>query len=223
MTEHVSYGALAVPSRRQILDRLRATDVPTDVKELAAATGLHPNTVRFHLEVLIEAGFVTGQPAQRGGPGRPHTVYRSVAPPVPTSGYQFLSTVLAAQLHRRDAGELAEEAGNSWLRRGHAPTAPTPGADPVSTATTTALALFTELGFEPVHVGGAASGQIDLRACPFIDVARQYPDVVCGMHLGLLRGVVEATAPNVSADLIPFARPGTCVAQLTFDRGVAPA
>ncbi|MEH1164314.1 helix-turn-helix domain-containing protein [Micromonospora sp. CPCC 205539] len=215
MTEHVSYSALAVPSRRQLLDGIRTADHPLTVKELVTRTGMHPNTVRFHLEVLIEAGFVSGEPGRRHGRGRPQTIYRSVTPPVPASGYQFLSQVLAAQLDQSRAGGLAEEAGRSWLRPEGTPASPAPVADPVGAATTRALALFTELGFEPVGTSDSASGLIDLHACPFLDVAREHPDVVCGMHRGLLRELVDTTTPDVVAELVPFARPGVCVARLT--------
>ncbi|MGC5022216.1 helix-turn-helix transcriptional regulator [Micromonospora sp. DT47] len=215
MVEDVNYAALAVQSRRRILDTLRAADGPTGVSELVTVTGLHANTVRFHLEVLVEAGFVSSGPGPRRGRGRPPTVYRSVTPPAPSTGYQFLSQVLAAQLDDRGAGELAEQAGRSWLRGDGRSAAAPPGADPVGVATARALALFTELGFEPERAADSATVQIDLHACPFLEVAQRHPDVVCAMHRGLLREVVEAAAPGLAAELIPFARPGVCVARLT--------
>lgn len=224
MTEGVSYSALAVQSRRRILDALRGAAGPADIRELVTVTGLHPNTVRFHLEVLVEAGFVAGGPAPRRGRGRPRTVYRSITPPVPSSGYQFLSQVLAAQLDDRGAAELAEQAGRSWLRGYGRPVAVPPDVDPVDVATARMLALFTELGFEPERAAGGAASQIDLHACPFIEVARRHPDVVCAVHRGLLQELIGATAPDLTAELVPFARPGVCVARVTVtERGVGPS
>jgi predicted ArsR family transcriptional regulator len=43
-------------SRADVLDMLRAADGPLSVREIAQRTGLHPNTARFHLEALTEAG-----------------------------------------------------------------------------------------------------------------------------------------------------------------------
>ncbi|MDM4718688.1 helix-turn-helix domain-containing protein [Micromonospora sp. WMMA1363] len=211
MSEDVSFHALAVPSRRHILDALRAGDGPLGVKELAAATELHPNTVRFHLDVLADAGLLTRERTAPDGRGRPQIRYRAVTPPAPPTGYQFLSEVLAAQLDRGRAGDLAEQAGRSWLRSVGRPAPPPPGADTVEVATTRAIAVFSELGFQPSRDAGV----INLSACPFQDVARRHPDVVCGMHRGLLREVVETVTPHIATDLVPFARPGVCVARLT--------
>lgn len=192
-----------------------------DLKELAAATGLHPNTVRFHLAVLVQAGFVSAETGDRRGRGRPGTVYRSVAPASPPSGYQFLSAVLAAEIDRRGAGDLAEAAGRSWLRQPSVGP-PSDGADPLHQATRRVLAVFTELGFEPAVTDEPGASRIDLRTCPFITVAEQHPDVVCGLHRGLLRAAAQAFEPDaITTDLVPFARPGVCVARVIASEGAA--
>jgi predicted ArsR family transcriptional regulator len=64
------------------------------------------------------------------------------------------------------------------------------------------LDLLVELGFTPRlrHVAPSTSVQagdelhLQLHACPFVEVARDHPDVVCALHLGLLRGAVEASS-----------------------------
>ena len=52
-----AFTALAEPTRRRILDRLRAAD--RSVGELAAALGVSQPAMSKHLKVLREAGFVS--------------------------------------------------------------------------------------------------------------------------------------------------------------------
>lgn len=228
----MTYGALAVASRRRVLDVLRQADAPQDAVALAQATGLHPNTVRFHLKVLIEAGYVVQASAPRSGPGRPQAVYAVVTPAAEAGGYALLAEMLAGQLDDRDGSALAQRAGRRWLHRaatsaaGDVTAAPTGlRRDPVAApkgetatldeAAVRATALFTELGFDPVRMPHDGAARIELHACPFLDVARRHPDVVCGVHLGLLRGTVDGLAPRAfDAELYPFVRPGVCAAEI---------
>jgi predicted ArsR family transcriptional regulator len=82
--------------------------------------------------------------------------------------------------------------------------------------------LFGELGFAPEPVGE----QLVLHACPYRPLARRHPDVVCGVHLGLLRGAVEAHGGDSDAAwLRPFVSPTRCTAGLspTTDDREAPS
>lgn len=260
----MTYGALAVASRRRVLEVLRESGGPQDAVAVARATGLHPNTVRFHLRVLIEAGYVTQATGSRAGRGRPQAVYASVTPAPGPGGYALLAEMLAGRLDDAAGAALARQAVESWLRRAAAADRPaaraargqgTPSLDEVADRAT---ALFAEFGFDPVRVpaparprpappsvvpasgGGSATGggsaaadgwatggedgvpggqpgaaRIELRSCPFLDVARRHPDVVCGVHLGLLRGLAEQAAAGAFAtELFPFARPGVCAAEI---------
>jgi len=65
------------------------------VQQVAERTGLHPNTVRFHLERLESDGLVSRHVRRSGDPGRPPLAY--VANPVPD-----------AEQGRRNFGQLAE-------------------------------------------------------------------------------------------------------------------
>ena len=65
------HRALAEPSRARILETLAAAGEPLDAAKLAERVGLHPNTVRWHLGVLADAGFVTSSPEPPTRPGRP--------------------------------------------------------------------------------------------------------------------------------------------------------
>ncbi|MEV0459987.1 helix-turn-helix transcriptional regulator [Catellatospora methionotrophica] len=217
MPDDMTYGALAVASRRRVLDALRQAGAPQDAVALGLATDLHPNTVRFHLKVLIEAGYVVQATGQRAGPGRPQAVYAPAAPSVGEGGYALLAEMLAGQLDEAQGADLAQAAGRRWLGLGRRPS-PEAGSGTTATldeAAVRATALFAELGFDPVRAGQDEGVRIELRACPFLDVARRHPGVVCGVHLGLLRGTVEGAAPGAfDAQLYPFVRPGVCAAEI---------
>jgi predicted ArsR family transcriptional regulator len=210
--DEVTYGALAVASRRRLLEVLRAADGRLDVPALAAATGLHPNTVRFHLDVLVRAGFVEEHSDRRGARGRPRAVY-AAALPAGDEGYRLLAEMLVTHLDQAGDGEAAERAGHAWARR-VMPTSPTQ-PDELTAATRRVVALFTEMGFDPTAVPHGRGHRVLLRACPFQSLAEAHPGVVCALHLGLLRGLVEqATDGTVDAQLSPFVQPRLCAANL---------
>jgi predicted ArsR family transcriptional regulator len=211
--DDVTFGALAVPSRRQLLQTLRASDAPLDVPALATATGLHPNTVRFHLDVLLRTGFVEEQSDRRGTRGRPRTVYTVTLPGVHNTGYELLAEILVTHLDTVGDGVAAEHAGRAWAKR----LRPDDSALPqdLDATTTMILALFTEMGFDPEVVIAGDMRRMMLRACPFWTLAEKHPGVVCALHLGLLRGLVEqATHATVEAGLTPFVQPRLCEAEL---------
>jgi predicted ArsR family transcriptional regulator len=224
-----AHDALAVASRRELLAVLRESGTGLDARVLAQRSGLHVNTVRFHLNVLIEAGFVEQRTGTRPGPGRPQALYVAVTPGVQAGGYQLLAEILAGRLEQEGGHDtLPEQAGREWATTVSDPAAPEVSDPPasaaaspavsspaLSAATDRAVALFTELGFEPVAVPAEAGARIELHACPFLDVARRHPGVVCGVHRGLLDATVEGAADvGLTTILTPFARPGICIADL---------
>ncbi|WP_214405248.1 helix-turn-helix transcriptional regulator [Pseudonocardia lacus] len=211
-----AHAALAAPARRALLRALRDSDRPLDLRELAAATGAHPNTVRFHLAALTEAGLVEGRSEASGARGRPRMRYRpATAPAALGTGYELLAAALAAGWDRADpdpvaAAERAGRATAARLVRPREPDADAAGLAPL-------VGLFAELGFDPDAPRGPDAGptEIRLHACPFHAVAAAHPEVVCTLHLGLLRGALDrlgiaATAP----ELRPFVEPGVCVARI---------
>ena len=71
------HRALGDESRLRIVALLRDEARPVDVREIATAVALHPNTVRDHLNVLLEAGLVRTRPEKRARAGRPRVLYES--------------------------------------------------------------------------------------------------------------------------------------------------
>ncbi len=56
-------------SRSRVLDLLRDAGSPVGVQEVAGQTGLHPNTARFHLDALVQAGLAARASQARTRPG----------------------------------------------------------------------------------------------------------------------------------------------------------
>lgn len=210
-----SHGALAVPARVRVLDHLRACPEPIDAHAVAAATGQHVTTVRFHLDVLIEAGLVTTSRQQPHGRGRPRTLYAPVfqGRGAPGGVYQELADVLAANFGATPARRRrrAERAGADWAAQRLGPAAEAVSS-PVE-ARRRVTGVFAEMGFDPEPASG---GRVLLHDCPFRDTARAHPDVVCAAHQGLLSELLARLDPARPAPALePFAQPGVCV--ITFD------
>ena len=173
-------------------------------------TGLHGNTVREHLEALVRAGLVRRERAEPNGRGRPAWLYDATSEES-TSEYAGLAAALAASIARtsRHPGEDAAAAGEAWgheLVRDRAEAA----EDPVA-ARDAVLGLLDDLGFDPRQDPQAPS-RVRLARCPLLAAAHRHPEVVCGVHLGLVRGALEEHgADPAGTDLVPFAEPGACL------------
>jgi predicted ArsR family transcriptional regulator len=221
MPGDVGYAALAVPSRRRLLHVLRNVAAPADIKALAADAGLHANTVRFHLDVLVKAGLVVERTERRGARGRPRTTYEAAVPAeAAVDGYRLLAGVLTQYLDQVGEGGTAERAGRAWARR----LLPSDADQQVELATATrrVVALFAQMGFEPEAVPHGQGSRVLLRACPFRELAEEHPGVVCALHLGVLRGALDqAMAGRAEASLRPFVEPRLCVAEIASAEEVA--
>lgn len=207
------HSALAVPSRRRLLDALRAANVPMDGARLAEAVGLHLTTTRFHLDVLQRAGLVSRTVEHGGRPGRPRQLFRVVAEVDEIDSYRQLTEVLASALvtGSGDAAQRAEEAGRRWAER--QVFAENLSWDEASRRVAT---LFDQLGFAPRLVDDHQGRHVELTACPFRDAARSYPHVVCSAHAGLLRNALaRLNQPDAEeAQLRPFVGAELCIADL---------
>ena len=217
------HRALASPARVALLERLRQADGPVGVDALADHLDLHVNTVRSHLGQLEQAGLVASESEARDRPGRPRLVYHAtdraatVASTTSDDGYRFLSVVLASYLSARSddpAGE-AEDAGTVWGHHLVDRPAPFRSTD-VDDGIGQVVAALDGLGFAPeLADADTPRPRILLRRCPFLEVARDHQDVVCSVHLGLIRGALDELGVDVEAsELLPFVEPDLCVTRL---------
>jgi predicted ArsR family transcriptional regulator len=77
--------------------------------------------------------------------------------------------------------------------------------------------MLREHGFEPCH---DEAGLIRLRNCPFHQLAARHPEIVCGMNLALIEGVVAGLgATGMRPALDPG--PGRCCVVITTDGAAA--
>ena len=211
-------GAPLGQSRAHVLDLLRAADSPAGVRDIADQAGLHPNTARFHLDALVDAGLATRAPKERTTPGRPSMAYRAVGGGEPMGRRRYrllaemLTSLIAGMLPK--PGEAAEEAGREWGRYLTEPPPPYQRLD-AGEAVERLTANVTEIGFAPEAVTDGTQDQLRLRQCPFREVAENHQDVVCQLHLGLMQGALAQMRAPVTADrLQPFAEPSLCIAYL---------
>lgn len=194
---------------------IRSSPGGIGIKGLADRTGVHENTVRFHLDRLVDDGQVERRAAPSGGPGRPPL--RFVArPETGRENYELIARVLAGHLEsqREDPGEFARQAGRAWGRSWARPGIPDPGWEPALEGLTQTL---DGAGFSPEIVGERDAEQVAVRVhhCPFLTLARQDQVVPCGIHLGLMEGALEAAGEDATVTLHPFDTDTTCLAVLT--------
>ncbi|MFK0250401.1 helix-turn-helix transcriptional regulator [Amycolatopsis azurea] len=218
LTDVDSSAALG-ESRARVLDQLRTAAKPLGVQQVAAATSLHVNTARFHLDNLVATGLAERHVENRTQPGRPRMVYQASAQEASAGqrSYQLLATMLttlvASELPR--PRHAAITAGREWGR--YLAERPTPfervdAEDGIRRLS----AVLADAGFAPGAVEDAADPVIPLRHCPFREIAQQHRDVVCSLHLGLMQGILaELRAPVSAQRLDPFVEPSLCLAHLT--------
>jgi len=210
-------------SRTAVLELLRARAQALGVVEVAQHVGLHQNTVRSHLDLLVDSGYAIRHSEAPSGPGRPRVVYEATAASEGEHNYRLLAEVLAQHLvaTTERPGEAAVNAGRSWARstgRGEHEVdgAVTGAALPVSeeAAVASVVRMLGDSGFAPELSADGTS--LNLHRCPFRELAVSHPDVVCGAHLGIIQGALSELGTMVSATrLLPFVTPGLCVATLT--------
>ena len=180
------------------------------VAELAPALGLHPNTIRSHLQLLEEAELVISAPEHTGGRGRPSIVFSAV-PAGSEQEHALLAASLASALEPLPDGiEIATAAGRSWgrvmIERLE------PGREPDDAACIERVAgLLRRRGFAPEATGT----ELVMHRCPFRELAERYPRVVCSFHAGLIDGALGELGSDVRLEsLEAWVTPSTCVARL---------
>ncbi|QFZ19893.1 helix-turn-helix transcriptional regulator [Saccharothrix syringae] len=218
---HVSaVAALDEPTRRRLYDFVVRQPAPVGRDEAAEAVGVPRTTAAFHLDRLVAEGLLEAvheRRTGRSGPGagRPAKLYRrsaaQIAVSLPDRRYELAGLLLAdalaeadstgepprAVLHRR-ARDLGREIGRA-ARDGHGARDDRPAA----------MRALEDHGFEPRASGTA----IVLGNCPFHSLARQHTELVCGMNLCLLDGLLDGlAATGLTARLAPA--PDLCCVRL---------
>jgi len=191
--------ALGDPTRHQIFRYLADADATIDIRELTEHFQFNHNAIRQHLAKLVDADLVVEETAPSQGRGRPRLVY-TIHPAAEsrwgiTGPYERLTLLLSEMLRTGDtAAEVGRRAGLR-LRLGTGRV-----DDPVKLV----AEAMERNGFDPVVRPRRDGVEVVLRACPFATTALVDPDTVCGLHLGIARGLAELTGGRLVVDeLIP--------------------
>lgn len=204
------HAALASPVRRRLVEMLKDADGPRTAQELGAVAGLHPSTVRFHLETLRRAGLVGRAMWITHGMGRPPIGYVPTSAATPDTAYEGLARLLAAHLSESatERADRAERAGADWA----ADVVPvqTPPL-PTQEAAEHLSSVFAEIGFGPELSEVGDELHMRLHACPFRAAALAQPEI-CSVHRGLLLAGLDRLGAARSATLVPFVEREICLA-----------
>jgi predicted ArsR family transcriptional regulator len=194
------FKALGDNTRYAIYLELARAQSPRSTSDIADVLGLHPNTVRPHLERMREVGLLVVEADGRGSVGRPQHRYM-LAPDAPSLGLEpsafpmlagMLTGVTAAAGVEPDGlASAGAEEGRALAREG-AKVAAAAGRKPPPLVAA-ACAMLDELGFDPAVVDGGDRATIAFTHCPFRELAEAYPEVVCHLHRGLVEGFVAET------------------------------
>lgn len=210
-----------------MLERLQLHAGPVTVAALADELGMHTNTARDHLEALVDRGLATRERAPATGRGRPAWRYAAAEdhpePDPRVRDYAGLASALASHIARTssdpsaDALAAGQEWGRSLAREARAGEAPGPRPLTNAAARRQVVEILGTLGFDPLPDARATT--VGLRRCPLLDTARRFPDVVCSVHLGIVRGALSELGgePDRTA-LLPFAEPDACRLHLRTGR-----
>jgi predicted ArsR family transcriptional regulator len=181
--------ALGDNTRYAIYLELARSASPLSTQDIAETLGLHPNTVRPHLERMREVGLLDIEVEARGSVGRPQHRY-SLAADAPSLGLEPAAFPLLARLlvgAAAGAGVAGEDAAAASREQGRAMAARS-GHGTCAQALTRAL---NELGFDPATADDGELATIAFTHCPYRELAETHPEVICHLHRGLVEGFVE--------------------------------
>lgn len=203
-------AALGDPTRRRVFFAVRAAGRELSKDEVAEDLGIERRLAGFHLDKLVEQGFLEAdfrRDEGRGGPGagRPPKRYRlaesEVLMALPERHYDLLATLLLRASAAGGTGppqealervgyEFGHEVGRAEVAAG----AGGPGAGSLA-AIQDVVRLLSRYGF-----AARADGGDGLRACacPFEEIAFDDPERICGLDRAIWRGMLAAFAPGAT-------------------------
>ncbi len=182
--------ALGDNSRYAIYLELARAPAPRATADIAESLGLHPNTVRPHLERMRELGLLEVTIDARGAVGRPQHRY-SLAATAPALGLEPPAFPVLARMLLRLAADAAIPAGDARETGRDQGRHDAGEVEPSSTWDHALLAELDLLGFDPAGVHDDAGITVAFTRCPFRELAETAPDLVCSLHRGLVEGFVE--------------------------------
>jgi predicted ArsR family transcriptional regulator len=223
-TRVTSIAALGEPVRRDLYRFVASRPEPVSRDQAAAGVGIARHVAKFHLDKLVDDGLLVveyARPSGRRGPGagRPAKLYRrsprELAVSLPERHYELAGHLLArgvTEAGHDDAPvgdalrKAAHETGRTLGERARDRAGRRPSPSRLRAAVADVLA---ESGYEP---RGDETG-ITLANCPFHALARDFTDLVCGMNLDLMDGLVDGLG-TAALDPQLDPAPGRCCVRL---------
>jgi predicted ArsR family transcriptional regulator len=201
-------GLLADPTRRRLYELIAGCSRPLSRFDAAEATGIERPLVAYHLDKLVAHGLLEAtyhRSPERSGPGagRPPKLYRRAqrefVAGTPARDYRLLAEVLLEATSNggsetraaveRAAHAIGRELGAEALERG----------EPLEE-------VLRRRGYEPAVEEG---GLLRLGNCPFDRLAGDHPELVCGLNLALLQGVLDELGSAAERAVLD-PQPGRC-------------
>lgn len=220
-----AFAALAEPTRRALYQHVVDDGGWVGREQAAEAVGISRTLAAHHLDRLAADGLLDvdyQRTNERRGPGagRPAKLYRrtarQIALSLPPRRFELVARLLAEAVDaaRQEEMDLSEALDHRARQAGEAMAAARATDLPRRAGSgRTRGAVAAELhsrGYEPVI---APSGAITLRNCPFHELAERHIDLVCGLNLALLEGLVAGLpAARLVARLAPAV--GRCCVRL---------
>lgn len=217
-------AALDEPTRRRLYDHVTREQGPVSRDEAAAALDLPRTTAAFHLDKLVAEGLldvIHERRSGRTGPGagRPAKLYRraqcEVAVSLPERRYDLAGQLLAAAVAESErSGDspraVLDRRAYRWGRE-LAAAARLAGDD--EDTRDAALRILETHGYEPRPEGSG----IVLGNCPFHALAQEHTELVCGMNLRLLDGLLDGL-PRTGLTAVLAPTPHHCCVRLAHAR-----
>ena len=184
---------LAQPIRARLFARLGELGRAASTNELANELGLHRNGVRMHLDRLADAGLVVRE-RERRPQGRPRDAW-SINPNAqpggdPPTAYADLGRWLVRSISTTKTRVRDVESTGREIGRELAAERPTSTAERMRD-------VLGRLGFQPTSkIDRKGTLTYTLANCPYRDAVRENQTVVCALHRGLTRGLLDEMSPR---------------------------
>ena len=192
-------------SQEQVRAALEAASEDLSVEQLAELTGLHPNSVRTQLNVLVASGLADRHPLPATGRGRRRLGYRLSANAGPLAA---LAAALATELNEAADADAIQRMATTWA--GLVMDQMNSGSPAAAVENVTST--LDTLGFD-AEVSGIGD-EILLRHCPYASLVREHP-IVCEIHAAVVSQLIQGTGQPVSFDSLDvYPIPDVCVVRL---------
>jgi predicted ArsR family transcriptional regulator len=223
-TDLARLAGLAEPTRRALYLYVQAQRSAVSRDEAAAGVGVPRHRAKFHLDKLVEDGLLEVEFARRTGrqgpgAGRPAKLYRPAAREfavtLPQRSYELAGRLMARGITgARDTGRpVAGALGDAAREQGRGLAAEVlrrAGDDPSPAAL---LAVARAVLDEQGYATRAEPAGLAFANCPFHALVAEHTDLVCGMNLAIVEGMLGGLPPlPVAAVLDPGA--GRCCVRL---------